>query len=197
VAVSTALDASWTDAQMMTVLANPEAANGSRQHACTLLVERYYQVMLERALAILPQRLRDLAEDVAQEVTALFVGSAKATHFDTDRPLEPWLLRVVANKARDLVRQETRHCLLGDVNLYLASADDLSKEVSDRDQVDVLFLQLTTQEQTLARLFYLEERAADDVAHQLGCRPKEVYKDLHRVRGKLRKRSHPPLETLK
>jgi RNA polymerase sigma factor (sigma-70 family) len=185
--VTLTLDATWTDAQMMTVLANPDAADVSRRHACRLLVERYYQVMLQRALAELPEPLRDLAEDVAQEVTALVVWGAKASRFDPQRPLVPWLLRVVANKTRDLVRQETRYRLLGDAEACVPSHDDLSKEVCDRDQIAVLFHRLTDEERQLARLFYLEERAADDVAQYLGRRLGEVYKELHRVRSKLRR----------
>lgn len=73
------------------------------------------------------------AEDVVQE--ALVKAYRSLDSFGLDRPFRPWLLRIVANEARNAHRSSTRRTAREDHSARLLPAEliDPSVEVVDRD----------------------------------------------------------------
>ncbi len=73
------------------------------------------------------------AEDVVQE--ALVKAYRSLDSFRLDRPFRPWLLRIVANEARNAHRSSTRRTAREDRSARLLPAEliDPSVEVVDRD----------------------------------------------------------------
>lgn len=79
----------------------PRARRGD-EGACTALVERHRRAAYLFALQLL--RDREDALDVTQDALIKFLGSL--ARFDSDRPVRPWLFRIVRNCARDLQRRQ-------------------------------------------------------------------------------------------
>lgn len=77
-----------------------QAAAGD-QAAYGILVERHGPTARRVALSIL--RDEHDAEDAAQD--GLVAAWRSLERFDLDRPFRPWLMRIVVNAARDLVRR--------------------------------------------------------------------------------------------
>ncbi len=86
--------------------------------------------------------LRDAgeAEDAAQE--ALIAGLGSLERFDRSRPLRPWLVGIVTNKAIDRVRRRDRELRGGDVeegahhDLYTGEQPDLRRALEALDAED-------------------------------------------------------------
>jgi len=129
------------------------------------------------------------ALDVVQEVFTELLLSAKAEKFDTSRPLRPWLLTVVRNKARDLLRSVQKHTYLVEQGTPTDMAVTNEQEVT-RQEIDELLAVLNEDERRLCEEFYLEERSADEIAAVYGTARSEVYRRLHQIRTKLRARAH-------
>jgi RNA polymerase sigma-70 factor, ECF subfamily len=79
------------------------AARGDRDAAAALF-DRYWKTAWRAAYAITGRHA--LADDVAAD--AFERAFAALDRFDAHRPFEPWLQRIVANRALDLLRAERR-----------------------------------------------------------------------------------------
>ncbi|GAA5116684.1 sigma-70 family RNA polymerase sigma factor [Alloalcanivorax gelatiniphagus] len=98
--------------------------------AYALLVRRHAPIAM-RTAALLGAG-RD-SEDVVQEAWVKAYGSLGS--FRTDRPFRPWLLRIVANEARNAHRSTTRRAAREDRSARMLPVElvDPSVEVVDRD----------------------------------------------------------------
>ncbi len=79
-----------------------EAARSGSDRATRELIEAHWDRCYRAAYLITRDEQR--AEDVAQEALLAAVGALET--FDTNRPLGPWLHRIVVNRALDLLREE-------------------------------------------------------------------------------------------
>jgi RNA polymerase sigma-70 factor (ECF subfamily) len=77
------------------------AAQAGDPEACTELARSCHRVAFLFALQLTGQR--DDAQELSQDAMVRFFGSL--SRFDADRPLRPWLLRIVRNLARDRARR--------------------------------------------------------------------------------------------
>ena len=81
-----------------------DAAKHGSAEATSRLYRRYYPLAWQWAYGIAGERAR--ADDVAQD--AILRAFAALDRFDTQRPLGPWLRRIVLNVARDELRRLRR-----------------------------------------------------------------------------------------
>lgn len=129
-----------------------------------------------------------LAADAAQEG---FVRAHRALHrFDHRRPFRPWLLRIVANAAKNEVRTSARHRRLAgraaSVRIELTSTDDpVERDESRRELLDALG-RLSVDDRTVIALRWFEEMGEADMAEVLAVRPGTVKSRLSRAMGRLR-----------
>lgn len=162
-------------------------ARAGDRDAYALLVARY------RALAYRTAFLLGAgpnAEDVVQEA---FVKGFRGLHaFRTDGAFKPWLLRIVANEARNLHRSSTRRAAL---ELRVAGMED---QVDHRDP-ELLALSGATRSALLDAVRALPEKdslvvtcryfldlSESETAHVLGWPQGTVKSRLSRALGKLR-----------
>jgi len=80
------------------------AAKRGSSDALGALFDRYWPVVWRAAYAVTGQR--ELANDAAQDAFLRAAGALAG--FDHRRPLEPWLVRIVVNRALDLLRVQRR-----------------------------------------------------------------------------------------
>jgi RNA polymerase sigma factor (sigma-70 family) len=159
----------------------------TKARALDRLRQRFEAEMLATAEAMLRgQLVHGLeAQDVVHELFAELLLTAKAKRFDRTRPLRPWLMTVVRNKARDLLRGEKKHVDLTDRTLP-RSAEAVQQHTAAHQEVEELFSLLTPDERRLCERFYLEDVSAAEIAHDLAVATAQVYRGLDRIRTKLR-----------
>ncbi|HEU0192766.1 MAG TPA: RNA polymerase sigma factor [Gaiellales bacterium] len=107
------------------------AAEGRRDAAAELF-SRHWPAAWRLAWSITGRR--DLADDVAQD--AFERAFAALARFDRGRPFAPWLHRIVANRALDLLRRERRLVGFERVELVEPAAQDL--DGADRELLDAI-----------------------------------------------------------
>jgi RNA polymerase sigma-70 factor (ECF subfamily) len=84
-----------------------EAARRGSAEATSTLYRRYYPLAWQWAYALAGERSR--ADDVAQDAILRAFGALD--RFDAERPLGPWLRRIVLNVGRDELRRLRRSAL--------------------------------------------------------------------------------------
>lgn len=155
------------------------------------LVQRYQEIALRTAYVI--TRTRPDAEDAAQDA---FVKAYHALpRFRSGAPLRPWLLRIVANEARNRLRAaRRREGLALRVGQDRASGDAApSPEVAAlaREEQELLVGALNGLDEkdrlVIAYRYFLDLSEAE-MAQALDCRPGTVKSRLSRAMGRLRVR---------
>ena len=149
---------------------------------------RSHQGIAQR-MAFLITRNETETEDAAQ------VGFVKAYtslgRFDPDRPFRPWLLRIVANEARNRVRSMTRRARLELASVGRGDAVTPSPEsdvVADerrRELLDALE-ELREADREVVGLRYFLDLGEAEMAAALGIAPGTVKSRLARALGRLR-----------
>jgi len=155
--------------------------------AWTELVAEYQQPVFRLAYLLLGDA--DDAEDVAQE--AFIRAFRSLDSFDASRPLRPWLLRIVANLARNRQRS------LGRYIAALTRAGRAEPEpitfIGERStqqwEAQVLWQavrRLNPQEQEIIYLRYFLDLGEAETASALAIAPGTVKSRLHRAVNRLR-----------
>lgn len=138
----------------------------------------------------------DLAVDAAQEG---FARAHRSLHrFDPRRPFRPWLLRIVANAAKNEVRSSARHLRLAgraaSVRIELATDDDPVERGESRQELIDALARLSVDDRTVIALRWFEEMSEADMAEVLGVRPGTVKSRLSRAMGRLRSELEGPTD---
>jgi RNA polymerase sigma factor (sigma-70 family) len=151
------------------------------------LVRRYQGIAHRTAYVITGQAAE--AEDAAQQA---FVKAYRALHrFDPERPFRPWLLRIVANEARNLLRSAGRRSSL---ELAVASEpEELSpspeQEALARERREGLLRAmdgLTEAEREVIALRYLLDLSEAEMAEVMAVARGTVKSRLSRALRRLR-----------
>ena len=129
------------------------------------------------------------ADDVVQEA---FVKAYRSLHrFRDGSPFRPWLLRIVANEARNSRRSAGRreHLALraGRVQASAGPAPDddaIARDTSER-LADAL-MTLDKRDQLVIAYRWFAEMSEAEMAAALGCRPGTVKSRLSRAHARLR-----------
>ncbi len=155
------------------------------------LVRLYSEIAFRTAYLVLGTAAD--AEDVCQE--ALFKAYAALQRFRPDAPFRPWLLRIVANEARNRRRAAGRHQRL----LTLAASDDLLRAearspesvalaAEDRRRLLKGVAHLNDDDRLVVSCRYFLELSGEETAAVLGCAEGTVKSRLSRALGRLRER---------
>ena len=150
------------------------------------LVQRYQAVALRVAY---PLTAAD-ADDVVQEA---FVKAYRQLHrFRDDKPFRPWLLKIVANEARNSRRSAGRrhHLAIRAGHVAGASPPPLPEELAvDRDRSRSLAAALSTlsdDDRLVLAYRWFAGMTEAEMADALGCRPGTVKSRLSRAHARLR-----------
>ncbi len=153
------------------------ARRGDRDAAAELF-RRYWQTAWRAALAITGRRA--LADDIAAD--AFERAFAALDRFDERRPFAPWLHRIVANRALDLLRAERR--------LAAEEAPEPVDRQPDHRSGDRSLLAAVAE-------LSLERRIVVVLRYGVGMTPKEIAKTLDLPVGTVNSRLARSLEQLR
>jgi RNA polymerase sigma factor (sigma-70 family) len=164
------------------------AQRGERD-AYAMLVERHQQIAFRTAYAVCGDAGE--AEDAAQEAFAK--AYAALGRFRPGSPWRPWLLRIVANEARNRKRSEGRRRAL----VVRAAHDGVAPREADAADVAMLLrAERSRLAEALARLApphrevvvlrHVLDLSEAECAAVLGCRPGTVKSRAARALAKLR-----------
>ncbi len=150
------------------------------------LVRRHQRAALRVATVVAGH---DRAADAAQEG---FVRAYRSIHgFDAERPFRPWLLRVVANAAKNEVRRASRHERVDmRVRAMAVVPDDVSDPVLTRERSDRLvgaLGRLAPADRLVLALRWFEDMTEQEMAEVLAVRRGTVKSRLHRAMQRLRR----------
>ena len=147
--------------------------------AAGALFDRYWEHAWRAAYAVTADRT--LADDAAQDAVQRAFGALES--FDETRPFAPWLKRIAANRAVDLLRRGQRLTALDrDVaweTVALESRDDLSA-------VARAVAALDPQKRVVVVLRYWLDFSVEDIAGVLGVPVGTVASRLSRALSQLR-----------
>ena len=131
-----------------------------------------------------------VAEDAAQE--AFVKAFAALRRFDPERPFRPWLLAIVANEARDRVRDRRRGVRLTDRLIAVSTAtvgaaaeEEALTRIGTERLVNALAA-LRDRDRELVTLRFVLDLGERETAAVLGCRPGTVKSRTSRALGRLR-----------
>ena len=151
--------------------------------AYTGLVRRYQRVAARVAAAV-------GAPDPEDAVQEAFVKAYRALpRFRAGSEFRPWLLRIVANEARNRGRSSRRHAALA-LRLSAAAAAEGPEEAAVADDqrrrlLDAL-RDLNDRDRLVVAYRYFAEMSEQEMAAAMGCSPGTVKSRLSRALGRLR-----------
>ncbi len=152
------------------------AAREGSGEAAEALVSRHWDRAYRVAFAILGDA--HLAEDVTQEALVALFGNLG--RFDSRRPFEPWLHRIVANRALDCARSRARR-----EELPRLVVPPAGEPASDPALVEAL-LNLPEDQRMVVVLRHIAGYGTNEIARMLGLRRGTVGSRLRRGLDQLR-----------
>lgn len=167
---------------------------GDRQ-AYEVLVRRYQDVAFRTAWII----ARD-SEDAEDATQAAFIKAWLAIErFRPGSPFRPWLLRIVANEAKNQAQSHRRRQLRTapiDPGTTMASDESPEQRIVEDEQVNGLVRQinlLDEQDRVVIWCRYALDLSEAETADVIGCARGTVKSRLHRALARLRERmeAHP------
>jgi RNA polymerase sigma factor (sigma-70 family) len=170
-----------------------EAARGGDARAYLTLVRAHHAAALRLATVITGSHAD--AEDVVQE--ALVKAHAALGRFRPGAPFRPWLLRVVANEAKNRRRASGRRAAATDRYARLVAVGSAGEApdpaTSALARVDGAALwravaSLDERDRLVLAYRYFAELSEAETAEALGCRPGTVKSRVSRALTRLRER---------
>jgi RNA polymerase sigma factor (sigma-70 family) len=158
-----------------------ERARSGDAAAYGVLVRRYEQVAFRTAYAVCGDAAE--AEDAAQE--ALVKAYAALPRFRRGAPWRPWLLRIVANEARNRRRAAGRRLHLA-VRAARAEPDAVVPEREPDGPLVAALARLDAPQREIVVLRHLLDLSEAECAEVLGCRRGTVKSRLSRALARLR-----------
>lgn len=145
----------------------------------------YWEDAFRVAFLLLADRGR--AEDVAQE--AIVAALKGLPSFETGRPFAPWLRRIAANRAHDVLRLSGRRPEVVLEEMEPAALDAIAAEIAplalDGDLLAALRA-LDPRERQVVVLRHLLDYSPSEIAEQLDTPPATIRSRLFRALSRLR-----------
>ncbi len=141
------------------------------------LITKYENTLYRAALAILGAEPE--AEDAVQETFLRYLQTRP--NFRDENHEKAWLLRVTANRCKDVLRDRRRHPTVELLDVYPAPNAETG------DLVEAI-LELPPDQRAAIHLFYYEGYSTGEIGKILGRRPGTVRSDLSRAREALRRK---------
>lgn len=151
------------------------------QEAAHALFERHWTSAWWTAYAILGDRTR--ADDVAQESIARAFSSLH--RFDLGRPFRPWLARIAANDALNVVRARRREVLTAEPSPN-GHRPDASERFVEHDRLIEAMRTLSEDRRMVVALRYFGDLEPAEIAHALDLPIGTVSSRLSRALTELR-----------
>lgn len=151
------------------------------QEAARALFERHWTSAWWTAYSILGDRTR--ADDVAQEAIARAFSSLD--RFDRGRPFRPWLVRITANDALNLVRARRREVLSAEPSPN-GHRPDTSERFAEHDRLMDAMRTLSEDRRIVVALRYFGDLEPAEIAHALDLAVGTVSSRLSRALAELR-----------
>lgn len=163
-----------------------ERARTGELVAFEVLVDRYQEIALRVAFAIVPVD----AEDVVQEA---FVKAYRALpRFRPGAPFQPWVLRIVSNEARNHRRRHARQTRLAlregarRATSTVTTPESAVIDEEDRRRLADAISCLPPADREVIALRWFAGLSEAEMATVLDCRPGTVKSRLSRALGRLR-----------
>ena len=156
------------------------SARAGSVDAVKQLFDRHFRSVWKTAYRVTGQRA--LADDAAQEAFVRAFGALD--DFDEARPFAPWLIRIAANRAIDLLRRE-RHLQLVDPG-ELAQLVMPYEEVKPDNEVAAAVARLDVDRRVVIVLHYWLDYSLEEIADALGVPAGTVASRLSRGLADLR-----------
>lgn len=141
------------------------------------LVTKYENTLFRTALAILGDVQE--AEDAVQETFLRYLE--KRPEFRDGEHEKAWLLKVVANRCKSVLRVRKRHPAVELLDIYPAPDGDGGRELTEA------ILSLPANQRAAVHLHYYEGYTSQEIGAILGQRPGTVRANLSRARDALRR----------
>jgi RNA polymerase sigma-70 factor (ECF subfamily) len=155
------------------------------QHAIEQLVRRYQDVAFRVACVITGDA--DEAQDAAQ--TGFIKAIQALDTFRSVAPFRPWLLRIVANEAKNRVRSSARRAT-APLDEQIVSLESSPHEQAERNELQRQLLSavrsLTPDDQRIIAYRYFFDLTEREMADLLECPPGTVKSRLSRATARLR-----------
>jgi RNA polymerase sigma-70 factor (ECF subfamily) len=161
-----------------------------RLEALGQLYDRYQTSVYRTAYAITGDS--EVANDLLQDVFLRLYRFAD--HIDPQRPLEPWLYRMTVNLSYTWIKRSQRWIQpLEDFMEWLvgsetASADSITEQNDDWNQVQSAILSLPLQQRMVVVLYYLDDLSLQEISEILNIPLGTVKSRLHYGRLALRQK---------
>jgi RNA polymerase sigma factor (sigma-70 family) len=172
-----------------------DRAIGGDLDAYGQLIERYSDLLFRTACLIL--RSAADAEDATQET---FLKAFPALRrFRSGAALRPWLLQIVANEARNLLRSERRRAsrqqhLVESLQLteVAPSPEEAAEAREGRERLFAAYRTLGEEDRLVIGCRYILELSIEETARALDCREGTVKSRLSRALGRLKQKVGRP-----
>lgn len=150
-----------------------------------VLYQKYYGYAMSIALRYAPSH--EIASEILNDsFLKVFTSIEK---FDKQKPLKPWLSRIVVNTAISRFRKEKKH--LYQEELTIANQQqDLNEDALDAlmaEEIIVLLHRLPDLHRVTFNLYELEGYSHQEIARQLGVSEATSRSNLSRAKAKLQK----------
>lgn len=153
------------------------AAKRGSSDALGSLFDRYWPLAWRAAYAVTGQR--ELASDAAQDAFLRAAGALE--RFDHRRPFEPWLLRIVVNRAIDLLRTQRGLVALDEAD----EPEAFEEPMADEGLLDSI-ARLDPERRTVIALHYWLDYTTPEIAEVMGVPVGTVASRLSRALRDLR-----------
>lgn len=170
-----------------------EGVKGGSRDAMHRLYNRYVGYAMAVALRYTP--LRDDAEDVVQEAfIKVFAGIARF-EYRGEGSLKGWLLRIVANEAVSLVRQQAKFSFVDEVPDE-PEEDEPPVEQVPPDVLTQLIGELPDGYRVVLNMYVFEQLSHKEIAQRLGIKESSSASQYLRAKKLLAKKIKDYLNTL-
>jgi RNA polymerase sigma-70 factor (ECF subfamily) len=151
--------------------------------ALVQLVERWHKAFCKKAFFIVKDS--EVAKDVAQESWKTIIK--KLDSLKDASSFGGWALRIVNNKAIDVLRVQSR---LTNTKKELKRTSEIEEPYTENKELKNLLLtsiqSLSVEQQQVVRLFYLNEYSLSEIAEMLQLKKGTVKSRLFHAREKLK-----------
>ena len=151
------------------------------ESAIRQFVERFQGLVFAVCLKQLGNR--EDAEDIAQQT--LVRGVRHLRHWDSKRPLKPWLLTIAVNRCRTHASQRDPHARTYDPAIEIPTRDVRLGALELSEELQLALGKLRDEYRTCFILFHQQELSITHVANMMKCPEGTIKTWLHRARREL------------
>lgn len=151
------------------------------QTAIRTFVERFQGVIFSTCLRRL--RYREDAEDVTQQTLVRAIRHLR--HWDSQRPLTPWLLAIAVNRCHTHQSRRNHQTRTYDPTVDAPAREGRLGTLDLAEELELALGKIRDEYRTCFLLFHRQELSITEVAQQMDCPEGTIKTWLHRARREL------------